>query len=349
MSVSSQLISWYQFNKRELPWRETKDPYRIWLSEIILQQTRINQGLPYYLKFIEKYPDVRSLALAREEEVMKLWQGLGYYSRARNMHATAQHIYQENQGRFPGRYSELIKLKGIGTYTAAAIASFAFSEAKAVLDGNVFRFLSRYFGIQTAIDSTGGKKQFEALAQELIDHKHPDIYNQAIMEFGSIQCKPQNPDCNICMFRTECIAFKENKVNTLPAKKNKIQIRNRYFNYFLIRAKGGTVLRQRLEKDIWQNLFELPLIETSTEIPEKKLVGSNDWQNLFRKERVKILKISGPVKHVLSHQHLHTRFWEIEISPKWHQKQNNFVFIKDEELMNYALPRLIDSYLQKNY
>ena len=260
---SKKLILWYLDHKRDLPWRTTAIPYYIWLSEIILQQTRVEQGLPYYQAFVSVYPTVKKLANASEEEVLKLWQGLGYYSRARNLHTTANYVSNELSGIFPTSYKELIKLKGVGDYTASAIASICFNEATAVVDGNVYRALARYFGIATPINSSLGIKEFKNLAQQLIDVDKPGNHNQALMEFGARQCKPQNPNCEICIFNDSCIALQQKKISELPVKLKKTKVKNIYFNYIVLIFKNKkTLLQKRIGKGIWQNLYEFPLIET---------------------------------------------------------------------------------------
>src|ERR1041385_985871 len=256
MDFSQILLSWYARNRRDLPWRKTRDPYKIWLSEVILQQTRVQQGLPYYLAFVKKCPDVKKLAAAPEDEVVKLWQGLGYYSRARNLHAAAKMVVKDFAGKFPGNYEDLRKLKGIGDYTAAAIASLSFDERKAVVDGNVYRVLSRIFGIEDAIDSTVGKKIFSELANELISQKFPADHNKAIMEFGALQCVPKNPDCKNCPFVLHCYAQKKKIIHLFPLKSKKTKITDRFFYYLVIRHKGHIYIKQRTGKDIWKGLFD---------------------------------------------------------------------------------------------
>lgn len=293
-----------------MPWRNTKDPYRIWLSEIILQQTRVAQGLPYYERFIEAFPTVQDLAAASEEEVLKLWQGLGYYSRGRNLHFTAQYITNELQGVFPNTHKELLKLKGVGDYTASAIASICFNRPTAVVDGNVYRVLSRVYGIDTPINSTQGIKEFKALAQELIDINQPANFNQAIMEFGATQCKPQNPYCLHCVFQEECVAFRQKKIKELPVKIKKIKIKKRFLNYLVFVSKDQkTLFNQRKGKGIWQGLFEFPMLEMDEEgirfresAPLKELL-SNYNVNSLEKYNEK------PILHKLSHQHLSITFW----------------------------------------
>ena len=262
MNFNHELQQWYQLNKRDLPWRNTSDAYVIWLSEIILQQTRVEQGLPYFNRFVEKYPNVNEFANADEGAILKLWQGLGYYSRGRNMLKTAKVIRDDYNGRFPDSYDQLIKLKGIGEYTAAAIASFAANEAKAVVDGNVYRVLARYFGIDEPINSTKGKKTFQELAARLINKQQPGLHNQAMMEFGAMLCKPKNPACGICPVRQGCYAFLHNAINSLPVKLNKIKVRERYFNYFLVLDGENILLNKRNDKGIWANMYDLPAIES---------------------------------------------------------------------------------------
>jgi A/G-specific adenine glycosylase len=263
MSFAPKILNWYHEHQRDLPWRQTRDPYRVWLSEIILQQTRVAQGMPYYLSFVETFPTVYDLAEAPEEQVLKLWQGLGYYSRARNLHTTAKMVVSEFDGQFPHTYEELKTLKGVGDYTASAIASFCFDVPEPVVDGNVYRVLSRYFGVDIPINSTEGITYFKELAREVMDAENIRDYNQGIMEFGAIQCAPKKPYCLLCPLQESCVALKENKVDILPIKLNKTKVRNRYFNYLVwLDGNGNTVLEQRKGKGIWQNLYQFPLLET---------------------------------------------------------------------------------------
>jgi A/G-specific adenine glycosylase len=315
MNFKNRLIIWYSIHKRELPWRETKNPYDIWLSEIILQQTQVKQGLPYYEAFIKKYPTVFDLAKASEESVLKLWQGLGYYSRARNLHATAKYVALELNGEFPDNYKALIKLKGIGDYTASAIASIAFNEVAAVVDGNVYRVLARYFGIDTPINSTLGIKEFKQLASSLIDEQHPATYNQAIMDFGAQQCKPKNPDCTICPINASCAALQKNLVDVLPVKLKKTKVTTKYFNFLVCIDKNKNILfEKRVGKGIWQNLYQFPLIETekSLSVDEFHLL---DLENGFLQLSAFDYALYNDVDkvHKLSHQHLYTKFWIIEV------------------------------------
>ena len=323
MNFPNNLIKWYLRNKREMPWRLTSDPYRIWLSEIILQQTRVAQGLPYYERFVSSFPTVQDLAAASQEEVLKLWQGLGYYSRGRNLHATAQYIANELDGMFPASYKELLKLKGVGDYTASAIASISFNEATAVVDGNVYRVLSRIFGIETPINSTSGQKEFKALAQELLDPKQPATFNQAIMEFGAIQCKPKSPSCLECIFQERCVAFRTNTIVKLPVKINKVKIKKRYLNYLVFLSEDNqTILNQRTGKGIWQGLYEFPVVELDKEEAHTMGYAKDSFrESVLVKEKLapyELLSLEqynqSPIVHKLSHQHLYTTFWIVRVT-----------------------------------
>lgn len=348
MSFTNQIISWYQRNKRDLPWRNTRDPYIIWLSEIILQQTRVNQGLPYFFTFSEHYPTVYDLASAPEEEILRHWQGLGYYSRGRNMLKAAQIVMQEHQGVFPSRYDELIKLPGIGEYTAAAISSFSANEPKAVVDGNVSRVLARYFAIEEPINSTTGKKLFQKLADEHLLLQNPGLHNQAIMEFGALQCKPQNPDCEICPLQLSCLAFQKSLVNKLPIKIRSAKSKNRFFNYFVIRKGDELLMQKRGPGDIWENLYEMPLVETIGPLTEQDLENNSDLQEVFGKG-FRVIYSSETIKHVLSHQNIHARFFEIiNIEGKLIKNRNcNYVLIKD--LDKLAKSKLTVSFCEKYF
>ncbi len=316
MNFSNILIKWYLQNKRDLPWRKTTNPYLIWLSEIMLQQTRVAQGTPYFFSFSEEFPTVFDLANADEEKVLKLWQGLGYYSRARNLHKTAQYVANELNGVFPPSYIELLKLKGVGEYTAAAIASFSYNEPVPVVDGNVFRVLSRYFDIESDITLPATKKEFTALAYELMPKDNPAIFNQAIMEFGALQCVPKSPDCGVCVFADSCLALQKKKVDVLPVKSKKLKVTNRFFNYLILEdVLGNTLIQKRTAKGIWYNLYEFPLLET-TEIADFDFVSKAVQNDLF--SNYTILGIEdcshATVIHKLSHQHLHIQFWKIKIN-----------------------------------
>jgi A/G-specific adenine glycosylase len=311
MNFSKSLIKWYLQNKRDLPWRKTINPYPIWLSEIMLQQTRVAQGTPYFLSFTTNFPTVFDLANAHEEQVLKLWQGLGYYSRARNLHKTAQIIANEMGGVFPDNYKDLLKLKGIGEYTAAAIASFSYNECVPVVDGNVFRVLSRYFDLKTDIAQASAKKEFAALAFELMPKDNPAQFNQAIMEFGALQCVPKSPNCSICIFNESCAALQKGIVDQLPVKSKKTKVRNRYFNYIIgIDKNENTILQKRTAKGIWHNLYEFPLIETEKEEDFETI--ASQVQDYFPKENqiISLLEYNPEsIIHKLSHQHLYIKFW----------------------------------------
>jgi len=343
MKFSKTLVSWYLQNKRDLPWRNTTNPYFIWLSEIILQQTRVNQGLAYYLTFIKNFPTVVDLASADEEKVLKLWQGLGYYSRARNLHTSAKYIVNELKGVFPSDYKSLLKLKGVGDYTASAIASICFGKPTAVVDGNVYRVLARYFGINTPINSTAGIKEFKKLAQELIDVSNPANHNQAIMEFGARMCKPQNPDCSMCPLNDSCVALQKKEIKKLPIKDRKIKVRKRYFNYLVvITSNKETILRKREGKGIWQNLYEFPLIESKAVIDETDLVNHKEFNKLFGSSKLSIRQFNKKlIVHKLSHQHINTQFWIVKIN------SNDSATIKWTAIKNFPVPILIYNFIEE--
>ena len=338
MNFSEELVRWYLNNKRDLPWRNTTDAYIIWLSEIILQQTRVEQGMPYFYRFAEKYPTVSDFAAADEDDILKLWQGLGYYSRGRNMLKTARLVAERYNGVFPQQYDQLIKLKGIGEYTASAISSFSVNEAKAVVDGNVYRVLARYFGIDEPINSPKGKREFQALANELLNHDHPGLHNQAMMEFGAMLCKPKNPACGICPVRTGCFAFKNNATTSLPVKLKTVKVRDRFFNYFLIFNNNEILLNKRDEKDIWANMYDLPLIETSELTLIDELLALPQIKDYFG-EDIEIQDISPVYKHILTHQRLHVRF--IKLQAPHIKLQQNWFFSRLENLEKFALPKII--------
>jgi A/G-specific adenine glycosylase len=342
MSFSKQLIKWYLQNKRDLPWRNTTDSYPIWLSEIMLQQTRVAQGMPYFLSFTETFPTVFDLAKADEEQVLKLWQGLGYYSRARNLHQTAQFIANELNGVFPGSYNDLLKLKGVGEYTAAAIASFSYNEAVPVVDGNVFRVLSRYFDIETDIAAASARKEFAALAYELMPKDNPAIFNQAIMEFGALQCVPKSPDCSVCVFDDSCLALQKKKVGELPVKSKKLKVTNRYFNYLVVEDElGNTVLQKRTAKGIWHNLYEFPLLETDAE-KDFDFVSMRVKEDFFKEYSIIGIEESNPksIVHKLSHQHLYIKFWKIKL------KETILNGINAQDLKTYPFPIVIHNFIE---
>lgn len=349
MTFGRALLSWYKKNKRDLPWRNTRDPYFIWLSEIILQQTRVEQGLNYYLRFTEKYPTVFSLAKAPQDEVLKLWQGLGYYSRARNLHAAAAMIVEQYNGKFPADFNKLRTLKGVGEYTAAAIASFAFDLKEPVVDGNVFRLLSRYFGIRTPIDSGKAKKEFRQLAFDLMQQFPPHDFNQAIMEFGSKQCKPVNPDCNSCPLQTSCYAFENNEVSNLPIKEKNQKVRKRFFNYLVIKEGNSFYLHKRIEKDIWIHLYDFPLLELTKKTSETGFFKSKEWKAWSSKHPMIIESISSEKKHLLSHQTIYARFIALRpLNGRTFKPQKEWKKVNSKTLQKYAVPRLTEKYLEES-
>ena len=334
-----------------MPWRHSKDPYTIWVSEIILQQTRIDQGLDYFNRFILRFPNIKSLAAADEEEVLKLWQGLGYYSRARNMHSAAREILQHHKGNFPDTFESILKLKGVGTYTASAIASLAYGLPTPVVDGNVIRFVSRYFGIITPVDSSTTKKEIYGQALKHLDRKDPGTFNQAMMEFGAIQCRPGKPDCGICPFLNSCFAYNHDMVEKLPLKGVAQVQRTRYFHYLVIldedvKGQKSVYLNKREENDIWRNLYDFPVIETSKALSQKKLTESDEWKKIFGTAGFEILETSEEYRHVLSHQVIHARFYHARIE-KEHQLPFQKVSIKD--VRKYPVPRLIENYIEKSF
>lgn len=344
----NQLISWYKHQKRDLPWRHTKNPYKIWLSEIILQQTRVKQGMPYYFKFIEQYPTVNDLAGASESEVLRLWQGLGYYSRARNLHACAKTIKEELGGEFPRTFEGLLKLKGIGRYTAAAIASMAFDQPNAVVDGNVYRVLSRVFGLEHDIADSKSTRIFEEKANELITPRSPGEFNQAMMDFGAIQCTPKSPSCAICPMSGFCFAFNNGRQHDLPVKSKKVKVKNRYFSYFIFEHEGKLLMRQRGPKDVWQGLYDFHLEESITTKSEDEILGFlNGQRNLI------IQSISTEIKHVLTHQRIFTRFIRVEVLDLGNfetlAKEKSLKAFEIEEIRELPKPILIQNFLKEHF
>ena len=342
MKFSNVLIQWYLQNKRDLPWRNTTDPYPIWLSEIMLQQTRVAQGTPYFLSFTSAFPTVFDLAKADEEQVLKLWQGLGYYSRARNLHKTAQHIAFDRNGIFPASYKELLSLKGVGEYTAAAIASFSYNEVVPVVDGNVFRVLSRYFDIETDIALVSAKKEFAAIALEVMPVNDPATFNQAIMEFGALQCVPKNPDCSNCVFNGSCAALQKKKVDQLPVKSKKVKVRNLYFNYIVASdANDKTVVNKRTAKGIWHNLYEFPLIETEGE-EDFDVISNKITTDFYRVEDIVSIEVCNDISivHKLSHQHLYIKFWKVDLSISLEEG------VSEAELKTFPFPIVIHNFIE---
>ncbi|MEM1218753.1 MAG: A/G-specific adenine glycosylase [Bacteroidota bacterium] len=343
------LLQWFEQNDRPLPWKGEPDPYLIWLSEIILQQTRVEQGKPYFLRFKETFPTVFDLAAAPEDHVFKLWEGLGYYSRARNLHATAKRIAIEFDGVFPSTYENILSLKGVGPYTAAAIASFAYNLPHAVVDGNVYRVLARIWGLDVPTTSTLGKKQFQALADQLLDTAQPGQYNQAIMDFGATCCTPASPKCSTCPFQTNCVAHTQDRIQELPVKKKKIKKKNRYFHYVDIEFGPHTWIEQRLHKDIWQGLYQLPLIETpQLSTNWKELINTHHLPDWLQNQSFKVLRKSKIFKQTLSHQHIHAIFWRIQLSEAPLVLKENFIQIERKNLPKFAFPKIIDWYLSDN-
>lgn len=338
-----RLFSWYDTHRRDLPWRETRDPYHIWISEVILQQTRVAQGYDYFVRFIEHFPTVEALAKASEDEVLRLWQGLGYYSRARNLHAAARQVVA--MGGFPTTYDDIRLLKGVGEYTAAAIASFAFDVPKAAVDGNVCRVWSRLFGIDEPIDTLRGKQLIAEIAQTLLPEHHAAKYNQTVMEFGALQCVPRNPDCVSCPLSHKCVALQQGRVEALPAKSHKVKVVPRYLHYLYIYNSDGLLLHKRTANDIWRNLYELPLIETQEAMDVDALLGHPDFEDWRLLIPYYIYRgYVGEIKHVLSHRVLHATFHALEVQGPLPYREG-YVYVPFAALGDYALPRLVERYL----
>lgn len=345
MNFSSELARWYHSNKRDLPWRNTTDPYLIWLSEIILQQTRVDQGMAYYYRFSETYPTVSDLAKAPEDDVLRLWQGLGYYSRARNLHATAKFIHQNFKGVFPSKYEDILALKGVGEYTAAAIGSFAFNMRKPVVDGNVMRVISRFYGISDPIDSKEGLAKIKDIALQLIADADPALHNQAMMEFGAICCTPKNTQCGSCPVRVGCFAFAQGQVDQLPNKKGKTKVVDVYMYFALIETAEGFVMKKRSEQGIWKGLYDFPLVESPT--PLEKIAVLRSFESLgFSILDEEVTQISVPIKHLLSHRRLFVCFYHIKpnkVPKKW---PNGFILLSAAQMASKGLPRVIEKYLK---
>lgn len=347
--ISRQLILWYNHNKRELPWRESSDPYRIWLSEVILQQTRIDQGLDYYTRFISEFPRIQLLAKAKTEKVLKLWQGLGYYSRARNLHATAKEIVNKYKGIIPDNYDDLIKLKGIGDYTASAILSIAFNKPFPVIDGNVIRVITRLYGMLEDTRKRAVINDIKLLLKDLLPLKEAGNFNQALMEFGALQCKPQNPDCSVCCLAEHCVALQKKMVHMLPVKKAALEKKERFLNYFLIQSSSGMqqfiYLRKRTGSDIWKNLYDLPCIEKKKKESFEKLRMSKEWKNIFGNVKVVLKGIPSEYVHKLSHQTIHGIFYIISITSELSELPVDCKKVKQEDLAKFPVPRLIEKFL----
>ena len=342
--LKEELLSWHEPSARYLPWKDNKDPYSIWLSEIILQQTRVEQGTPYYLKFIEAFPTVKDLALAEEDEVLRLWEGLGYYSRARNLHFSAKYIHNELNGVFPRTYEEILKLKGVGPYTAAAISSFAYSSVKAVVDGNVIRVLSRYFGITDFVDETITKKRIQLLADKCISTKYPAAYNQAIMDFGAMVCSPKIPICTSCTMNSKCQAYQFDLVSTIPSKGKKIKKRNRFFHFFIINDGIQVFIEKRGAKDIWQGLYQFPMIEKENE-EGLSSIEVNEQLKIFGLDADSLMKTDDKVhKQTLTHQYIFARFYHFHVNECFIENSIPFYLVELENLKNFAFPKIINAY-----
>jgi A/G-specific adenine glycosylase len=344
---NSRVHHWFSLYKRDLPWRSTRDPYFIWLSEIILQQTRIDQGLAYYLKFIEEFPTISDLAAATEDQILKLWQGLGYYSRARNLHFTAKYITTQYYGKFPDNYHSILLLKGIGEYTAAAIASISFNQEFPAVDGNVFRVLSRFYGISDPIDTSAGKKIFAELAKELIKGTDPGMHNQALMEFGALQCIPQKPDCLQCPLMEQCYAFSTKKITDFPVKRKKAKQQDRYFNYFVLLHGDDTWLQKRVGKDIWMNLFEYPMIETLSATSIETLFANTEVTRLIDTKQSLVEKVEDWKVHLLTHQKINYRIITIRLL---HEivLPSELMRVNKKDIFNFAVPKLLEIHFRIN-
>lgn len=347
----NQLENWYRIYARDLPWRNTRKPYLIWISEIIFQQTRIAQGINYYLRFIDRFPSVDLMANADEQEILRLWQGLGYYSRARNMHFAAKQIMLEFGGVFPNTYEQIIRLKGVGTYTAAAISSIAFGERKVVVDGNVLRFLSRYGGITEPVDGAMGKKQVGDLALSLLDRADPGTFNQAMMEFGALYCVPRNPDCVNCIFNDKCIAYAMGATKEIPFKSKKTIVRKRFFNYLFLYTmdqnnQRSFLMQRRGKGDIWQGLYEFPMIEESSLLNPDSLTATEFWYHNILVHEPLISALHKDFVHQLTHQQLHTRFFIVHLQNiNFTKLKPNWTWVSENDLHTYPVPRLIDNFL----
>ena len=344
--IQDTLINWYAENHRDLPWRHDPTPYQVWLSEVILQQTRVSQGMDYYLRFVERWPTVTDLANASEEEVLKMWQGLGYYSRARNLHKCARQVVEQYNGMFPADFEQLKKLQGIGGYTAAAIASIAFNLPHAVVDGNVYRVLSRLFDIDTPININEGQTFFNRLADELLNREKPGLHNQAIMEFGALHCTPKNPNCLLCPIQTQCLACAHQTVTQRPVKLQKVKVTTRYFNYLVIRIKDSIYLHKRSSNDIWKNLYDFPCIESEQPLPVEKVIATEQFKQLIGNKPFTIVKVSPVFTHKLTHRTIQAQFIEIKLEKKLLRIETKDLFLTPEmDLGIFPIPRLIDLYL----
>lgn len=338
-----RLTQWYKENRRELPWRGTKNPYRIWISEIILQQTRVSQGTDYYNRFVDRFPDVELLAAAGEDEVMKLWQGLGYYSRARNLHHAAREIVERFGSVFPDKYEDIRNLKGVGDYTAAAISSIAYGLPYATVDGNVYRVISRIWGIDHSIDMPSGKKIFREMADQLLDRGDPDTFNQAMMEFGAIQCVAKSPDCSACPMADFCVALSQSAVASFPVRSKKVMLKERFLDFLAVKYSGSYFLTRREKGDIWAGLYQFPLIESNKQLQPENLMVSLQWNEWLGNLPLSVERISPVTIHLLTHQRLYIRFWSIELLAE--PKYSNWIKVPAEELQHYAVPRPVEQFI----
>ncbi len=344
--LNREIINWYEFNKRDLPWRNTFNPYHIWISEIMLQQTQVATVIDYYQRFINSFPTVKDLAEAKEQEVLNHWQGLGYYSRARNLHQAAKTIVENYNNEFPSSFEDILSLKGIGVYTASAIAAFAFGLPKAAVDGNVYRVLSRLFGVYELTDSPKGKKTFQALADELMADAEPYSYNQAIIEFGALQCTAKQPKCELCPLQAHCFAYLNKEQQALPMKKKKNKVKNRYFYYLYIYDEDYFLLQQRGDDDIWRKMFEFPLIETNNKIELVNLMRTEIWRSLFTDVKIDIKGQLETKVHKLSHQNLYIEFIKVQVD-NINDKFASLKCVNRHEYIDYPLPKPIELYLAK--
>ncbi len=337
--MHSLVINWYKTNLRDLPWRKNKDPYSIWLSEIILQQTQVIQGLPYYERFIKNFPTVKDLALAKEEDILKLWQGLGYYSRARNLHFAAKQIVTNYSSIFPNNYKELIKLKGIGDYTASAIASIAYGEVVPAIDGNALRVISRVFNIDLPVDKKDGKKAIKDLMIKIIDTKNPGDFNQAIMELGAMVCKPKNPNCNNCPLQEKCLSFEKENFLERPVKSRKTKVANIYIDYLILSSKEGIVMQQRDNKGIWKSLYEFPNITSNNKFEDFEHLRFLRTKFSLKDNEIQFVK---ELKHKLTHRNLYIRFFKCEL-----QQSKGIKFMSADEVQKKAVPKPIENFLKE--
>lgn len=345
MDFKELLLKWYAVNKRDLPWRDTTNPYHIWVSEVILQQTRVAQGIGYYYRFLSEFPSVTDLALAQEDKVLKVWQGLGYYTRARNLQKAAIWLMENSNGELPKTYDSLLKIPGIGPYSAGAIASFAFGQAVPAIDGNVYRIFARIFGVFASPASATGKKEFNDIAYELIDKDNPAQFNQALLDFGALQCIPRNPNCETCPFNSVCYAFRNNTIESLPVKIKKGGIKLRYFVYLIIKYRGSILMSKRTSKDIWHSLYEFPLIEFKDSKNLESFENSILWPKIFGKAGTYINKVSPVITHKLSHQTLNILFVTVSTGylSKWALRTYNLV--STSCVSDFSVPVVIDNYL----